>query len=98
MTWDHGGSNSYRMGAEGKYDLKLAPGQCASATSHQKVFAPESLCTSGPDPVGCVTFRFADLDPLFLVNDLRSIIHYDYVGNDHTKAIMVFVKFNLKST
>lgn len=24
MTWDHGGSNSYRMGAEGKYDLKLA--------------------------------------------------------------------------
>ncbi|XP_020287405.1 E3 ubiquitin-protein ligase HECTD1 isoform X2 [Pseudomyrmex gracilis] len=23
VTWDHGGSNSYRMGAEGKYDLKL---------------------------------------------------------------------------
>lgn len=26
VSWDHGGSNSYRMGAEGKYDLKLAPG------------------------------------------------------------------------
>ena len=26
VTWDHGGSNSYRMGAEGKFDLKLAPG------------------------------------------------------------------------
>ncbi|XP_069975692.1 E3 ubiquitin-protein ligase HECTD1 isoform X15 [Penaeus vannamei] len=26
VTWDHGASNSYRMGAEGKYDLKLAPG------------------------------------------------------------------------
>jgi len=26
VTWDQGGSNSYRMGAEGKYDLKLAPG------------------------------------------------------------------------
>ncbi|GAB6021555.1 hypothetical protein CHUAL_004153 [Chamberlinius hualienensis] len=26
VTWDHGGSNSYRMGAEGKYDLKLAAG------------------------------------------------------------------------
>ena len=26
VAWDHGGSNSYRMGAEGKYDLKLAPG------------------------------------------------------------------------
>ena len=25
VTWDHGGSNSYRMGAEGKFDLKLAP-------------------------------------------------------------------------
>lgn len=25
VTWDHGGSNSYRMGAEGKYDVKLAP-------------------------------------------------------------------------
>lgn len=24
MTWDHGGSNSYRMGAEGKYDLRLS--------------------------------------------------------------------------
>ncbi|XP_063990344.1 E3 ubiquitin-protein ligase HECTD1 isoform X7 [Diachasmimorpha longicaudata] len=23
ITWDHGGSNSYRMGAEGKYDLRL---------------------------------------------------------------------------
>ncbi|XP_046739535.1 E3 ubiquitin-protein ligase HECTD1 isoform X6 [Diprion similis] len=23
VTWDHGGSNSYRMGAEGKYDLRL---------------------------------------------------------------------------
>ncbi len=25
VQWDHGGSNSYRMGAEGKYDLRLAP-------------------------------------------------------------------------
>ncbi|CAK9795010.1 E3 ubiquitin-protein ligase Ufd4 [Anthophora quadrimaculata] len=23
VTWDHGGSNSYRMGAEGKYDLRI---------------------------------------------------------------------------
>ncbi|GCB66518.1 hypothetical protein scyTo_0015007 [Scyliorhinus torazame] len=27
VTWDAGGSNSYRMGAEGKFDLKLAPGE-----------------------------------------------------------------------
>ena len=25
VTWDNGLSNSYRMGAEGKYDIKLAP-------------------------------------------------------------------------
>lgn len=30
VTWDHGGSNSYRMGAEGKYDLQLAPESEAS--------------------------------------------------------------------
>ena len=24
VQWDHGGANSYRMGAEGKYDLMLA--------------------------------------------------------------------------
>lgn len=33
VTWDHGGSNSYRMGAEGKYDLKLAPGYDPDATT-----------------------------------------------------------------
>ena len=33
VTWDHGGSNSYRMGAEGKFDLKLAPSYEASLGS-----------------------------------------------------------------
>lgn len=33
VTWDHGGSNSYRMGAEGKYDLKLAPGYDIEGTT-----------------------------------------------------------------
>ena len=27
VTWDAGGSNSYRMGAEGKFDLGLAASQ-----------------------------------------------------------------------
>lgn len=34
VTWDHGGSNSYRMGAEGKYDLRLAPGYDPEAVHH----------------------------------------------------------------
>lgn len=25
ITWDNGSTNSYRMGAEGKYDLKILP-------------------------------------------------------------------------
>lgn len=27
VQWEHGGANSYRMGAEGKYDLQLADEQ-----------------------------------------------------------------------
>lgn len=36
VTWDHSGSNSYRMGAEGKYDLKLAPGYDVEGASANK--------------------------------------------------------------
>ncbi|XP_018579699.1 E3 ubiquitin-protein ligase Ufd4 isoform X5 [Anoplophora glabripennis] len=36
VTWDHGGSNSYRMGAEGKYDIKLAPGYDVEAATTSK--------------------------------------------------------------
>lgn len=37
VTWDHGGSNSYRMGAEGKYDLKLATNVDAGTASTPKL-------------------------------------------------------------
>ena len=43
VTWDHGGSNSYRMGAEGKFDLKLSPGyeqKLSSETSSGSVSTP----------------------------------------------------------
>ncbi|XP_043220195.1 E3 ubiquitin-protein ligase HECTD1-like [Amphibalanus amphitrite] len=33
VTWDSGGSNSYRMGAEGKFDLCLAPGYDPEASA-----------------------------------------------------------------
>lgn len=53
MTWDHGGSNSYRMGAEGKYDIKLAPGFDAEAAAacSSKFFSKtktekDKVCTS----------------------------------------------------
>ena len=33
MQWDTGSTNSYRMGKEGKYDLKLAEPLVAAETS-----------------------------------------------------------------
>ena len=48
MTWDHGGSNSYRMGAEGKFDIKLAPG-----------YEPE-LLTGSPQAVASVSVHSFD--------------------------------------
>lgn len=47
VTWDHGGSNSYRMGAEGKYDLRLAPSYdpeaSASLSSSSSKMAPKAI-------------------------------------------------------
>lgn len=45
MTWDHGGSNSYRMGAEGKYDLKLAAGY--ETFSSSEAVAPGTAVGTG---------------------------------------------------
>ncbi|CAH0382752.1 unnamed protein product [Bemisia tabaci] len=45
VTWDHGGCNSYRMGAEGKYDLKLLTDSTevtGMATSTPKAAPPPS--------------------------------------------------------
>ncbi|XP_064192170.1 E3 ubiquitin-protein ligase HECTD1 isoform X7 [Anguilla rostrata] len=44
VTWDAGGSNSYRMGAEGKFDLKLAPGYDPESAPSPK---PVSSTVSG---------------------------------------------------
>lgn len=46
VTWDHGGSNSYRMGAEGKYDLRL---------SIMSESDPNSVPVSASKPVLSVT-------------------------------------------
>ncbi|XP_069065178.1 E3 ubiquitin-protein ligase HECTD1 isoform X4 [Pleurodeles waltl] len=44
VSWDAGGSNSYRMGAEGKFDLKLAPGYDPDSSASPK---PVSSTVSG---------------------------------------------------
>lgn len=33
--WDHGGRNSYRMGAEGKFDLKVVSGGATGGEAKQ---------------------------------------------------------------
>lgn len=45
VSWDAGGSNSYRMGAEGKYDLMLAP-------SHDPEKLRKDSARSEPGTVG----------------------------------------------
>ncbi|GBP81615.1 E3 ubiquitin-protein ligase Ufd4 [Eumeta japonica] len=42
VRWDHGGRNSYRMGAEGKYDLKVVSGGAGAAGSTGGSSAGES--------------------------------------------------------
>ncbi|KAL0267404.1 UNVERIFIED_CONTAM: hypothetical protein PYX00_009683 [Menopon gallinae] len=54
VTWDHGGSNSYRMGAEGKYDLRLAmiseTDSNSSAATNAKTTAEGSVGKSKAEP------------------------------------------------
>ncbi|KAG8449614.1 hypothetical protein GDO86_016307 [Hymenochirus boettgeri] len=47
VIWDAGGSNSYRMGAEGKFDLKLAPGYDPDSAVSPK---PISSTVAGTPP------------------------------------------------
>jgi len=42
VAWDAGGTNSYRMGAEGKYDLMLAPSHNPEKT-RKDLLSPRSL-------------------------------------------------------
>ncbi|KAL3265554.1 hypothetical protein HHI36_009759 [Cryptolaemus montrouzieri] len=61
VTWDHGGSNSYRMGAEGKYDLKLAPGYEVEACSSK---APSAAKTKdAKDKQSVLTSRKSSSTP-----------------------------------
>ncbi|KAM8833425.1 LOW QUALITY PROTEIN: E3 ubiquitin-protein ligase HECTD1 [Synchiropus picturatus] len=48
VTWDAGVSNSYRMGAEGKFDLKLAPGYDPESAATAPSPKPVSSAVSGP--------------------------------------------------
>ncbi|XP_015248026.1 PREDICTED: E3 ubiquitin-protein ligase HECTD1 [Cyprinodon variegatus] len=49
VTWDASGcSNSYRMGAEGKFDLKLAPGYDPESAATAPTPKPVSSTVSGP--------------------------------------------------
>ncbi|XP_064604069.1 LOW QUALITY PROTEIN: E3 ubiquitin-protein ligase HECTD1-like [Liolophura sinensis] len=47
VTWDAGGSNSYRMGAEGKYDLYLAPSHDPEKVKVQSKEKVEAGATGG---------------------------------------------------
>ena len=49
VQWDHGGANSYRMGAEGKYDLDLTgeePLVPPPPSSEEQAAVEEEVCTT----------------------------------------------------
>ena len=46
VTWDASGSNSYRMGAEGKYDLSLAPSHDPEKVRKNSISSKPELVTS----------------------------------------------------
>lgn len=54
MVWDHGGSNSYRMGAEDRYDLQLGDTtqQRESEEEGQGSVEPPHTLESGPTASG----------------------------------------------
>ncbi|XP_049867951.1 E3 ubiquitin-protein ligase Ufd4 isoform X3 [Pectinophora gossypiella] len=47
VRWDHGGRNSYRMGAEGKFDLKVVSGGAGATTSNATGAAVSEGARSG---------------------------------------------------
>lgn len=58
VSWDHGGSNSYRMGAEGKYDLKLAPGyEVANAGTSAVVMSSRKSSSTPSLPDTCAEVK-----------------------------------------
>lgn len=42
VTWDHGGANSYRMGAEGRYDLQLADNESVVQEQESSIEAAQN--------------------------------------------------------
>ncbi|KAG6464463.1 hypothetical protein O3G_MSEX014531 [Manduca sexta] len=47
VAWDAGGTNSYRMGKEGKYDLKLARSPSPPPSVDETVQGPADICIEG---------------------------------------------------
>ncbi|XP_044733919.1 E3 ubiquitin-protein ligase HECTD1 isoform X2 [Chrysoperla carnea] len=64
ITWDHGGSNSYRMGAEGKYDVKLAPSyDIDDGTSTKTTIIPGSKSKENKEKQSVLTSRKSSSTP-----------------------------------
>ncbi|XP_074030516.1 ubiquitin fusion-degradation 4-like isoform X3 [Leptinotarsa decemlineata] len=63
ITWDHGGSNSYRMGAEGKFDIKLAPGYDAEASASSSKYSSSNKQKNDKDKQSVLTSRKSSSTP-----------------------------------
>ena len=43
VRWDNGATNSYRMGKDGKYDLRLAPSEIPKKTAQEEMEVVEDM-------------------------------------------------------
>ncbi|XP_033151038.1 E3 ubiquitin-protein ligase Ufd4 [Drosophila mauritiana] len=63
VKWDHGVRNSYRMGAEGKYDLKLADGEYLSAFDGNQSMSSASTAAKSSEKGNTLTSRKSSSTP-----------------------------------
>ncbi|KAK3576282.1 hypothetical protein CHS0354_036017 [Potamilus streckersoni] len=97
VTWDAGGSNSYRMGAEGKYDLQLAeselkkiqakvePSALGAVTSATIVKTRTALGSSTSDKVK-VAENLAESMMNLATSDTGVLVHMDPMDEEASTA------------
>ena len=89
VTWDAGGSNSYRMAAEGRYDLMLAPSHDPEKLRKDAAKA-DAGSTSSPKakPAAAVSDSKSKVRQLVTISDSKSKVSIALCMYIHTDMHM----------
>ncbi|KAH8341323.1 hypothetical protein KR059_002696 [Drosophila kikkawai] len=80
VKWDHGVRNSYRMGAEGKYDLKLADGEYLSIFEGNQSSATGTMKVNDKTNTTALTSRKSSSTPSLPEATEKNQNHHPEVG------------------